>query len=298
MKKIFITAALICSGFMANAQLIDVESVQQVNLDSKVIVNKPTISPDGTFAVVSDLGSSALNRVDLATGRVSLITNNGSGVDLQISEDGQTVVYRQVTTDKKHLRHTAVRSHNLASGAEQEILKPSRNLNGVAINGTEVVVIEKGRAKAKNLGKNKIARPVVSIQEGHLNITVNGKTRTLDPQGRSSYLWPALSPDGTKIVYWVAYEGCFVCDLDGSNPVRLGELRAARWIDNNTIVGQCDHDNGEYILESQLIASDLSGKRQILTDASVIALNPSVSADGKKIAFSTDKGELFVINIK
>ncbi|MDE7153162.1 MAG: hypothetical protein K2O00_01805 [Muribaculaceae bacterium] len=298
MKKIFISALLICSGLLANAQLVNVESVQRINLDGKVIVNKPTISPDGTFAVVSDLGSSALNRVDLATGKLTLITDNGSGVDLQISEDGQTVVYRQVTTDKHHLRRTAVRSHNLANGAEQEILKPSRSLNGVAINGTEVVAIEKGRAKSKNLGKNKIARPVVSIQEGHLNVTVNGKTRTLDPQGRSSYLWPALSPDGTKIVYWVAYEGCFVCDLDGSNPVSLGELRAARWIDNNTIVGQCDHDNGEYILESELIASDLNGKRQVLTDASVIALNPSVSADGKKIAFSTDKGELFVINLK
>ncbi|MDE6266058.1 MAG: hypothetical protein K2M07_01740 [Muribaculaceae bacterium] len=298
MKKFFISAALICSGFMAYAQLVNVESVQRVNLPSTLAVNKATISPDGTFAVVSDLGSTALNSVDLASGRVSTITDNGSGVDVRISDDNQTVVYRQITTNKNHLRQTAVRAHDMSTGSEQQILKPTRNLNGVAINGTEVVAIEKGKARTKNLGKNKVSRPVVSIQEGHLNVTVNGKTTTLDPQGRSSYLWPSLSPDGTKVLYWVAFEGCFVCDLDGSNPVKLGELRAARWINDNLVVGQRDHDNGDYITDSELIASDLNGTKQVLTDASVVALNPSVSADGKKIAFTTNKGELYILNLK
>ena len=64
---------------MAYAQLVDVESVQQIRLSENVIVNHPTISPDGSFAVVSDLASTALRRVDLATGKVDLITDNGSG---------------------------------------------------------------------------------------------------------------------------------------------------------------------------------------------------------------------------
>ena len=136
MKKFFITVALICSGTMAYAQLVDVESVQQIRLSENVIVNHPTISPDGSFAVVSDLASTALRRVDLATGKVDLITDNGSGVDVRISPDNQNVVYRQITTSKNHLRYTALKAYNFTSRSEQQVLKPSRNLNGVAFNGT------------------------------------------------------------------------------------------------------------------------------------------------------------------
>lgn len=122
MKKFFITVALICSGTMAYAQLVDVESVQQIRLSENVIVNHPTISPDGSFAVVSDLASTALRRVDLATGKVDLITDNGSGVDVRISPDNQNVVYRQITTSKNHLRYTALKAYNFASRSEQQVL--------------------------------------------------------------------------------------------------------------------------------------------------------------------------------
>lgn len=47
-----------------------------------------------------------------------------------------------------------------------------------------------------------------------------------------------------------------------------------------------------------MIAADLKGTEQVLTDDSVVALNPSVSTDGKKIAFATNKGELYVLNLK
>ena len=40
MKKFFITVALICSGTMAYAQLVDVESVQQIRLSENVLIFK------------------------------------------------------------------------------------------------------------------------------------------------------------------------------------------------------------------------------------------------------------------
>ncbi|MDE6463924.1 MAG: hypothetical protein K2L16_04750, partial [Muribaculaceae bacterium] len=127
---------------------------------------------------------------------------------------------------------------------------------------------------------------------------VDGRTVTLDPQGRGSYLWPQLSPDGTKIVYYLAGRGCFVCDTDGSNVRPLGMLRAAKWLDNETIVGMNDVDDGEFITSSSIIASNLEGVRQTLTSDDVIALYPSASADGRNIAFATPEGRLFIINLK
>ncbi len=298
MRKKFFSVALLCSALWASGQVVTVGTVSKINLPSDVKVSQPTISPDGSFVVVSDLNNPTLKTVDLKSGKTKTLTANGSGRGVQISADGSKVVYRQSTVNNKHLRYSSLKSVDVATGAETELVKPTRNLDGFAVNGNNVVALEKRKMKTKNLAGQKATRDVaVSIERGHLNVTVNGKTTTIDPQGRSSYLWPQLSPDGTKIVYWDAYLGCFVCNLDGSNPISLGEIRAARWIDNNTVVGQRDTDNGEVITASELVAANLDGKTQVLTDGNIIALNPTVSADGSKIAFSTADGQLYLMNI-
>jgi Tol biopolymer transport system component len=165
--------------------------------------------------------------------------------------------------------------------------------------GNSVTAVENGRVRARSLdGSRAQQTAVVSINYGHLDYTVNGRTVTLDPQGRGSYLWPALSPDGTKVVYYLAGRGCFVCDVDGTNIRRLGMLRGAKWLNNEIVVGMNDVDNGEFVTSSSIIASDLQGQRQTLTADDTIAMYPSASADGKNIAYVTPEGRVFIINLK
>lgn len=300
MKKQLLAAALMLAGMAASAQLVEINSMQRVVVPEGMIVSVPTISPDGSFVVVSDAAGTGLTKLNVDGGAPVLITSNASPYDVKISDDGTKVIYRQSTTGKDQLRYTSLNSYDLASGSESVLVKPSRNLNaGIALNGNVVTAIEKGKTKVKKIGAgNSQAAPVVSINYGHLDYTANGRTVTLDPQGRGSYLWPALSPDGTKVVYYLAGRGCFVCNVDGSNARHLGLLRAAKWLNNEIVVGMNDRDNGEYVTESSLIASDLKGNRQTLTNESLIAMYPSMSADGKKIAFATPQGELFIINLK
>ncbi|MBP5314551.1 MAG: hypothetical protein J6Y87_01630, partial [Muribaculaceae bacterium] len=88
--------------------------------------------------------------------------------------------------------------------------------------------------------------------------------------------------------------GCYICDIDGKNPVRIGTIRAPQWIDNSTVIGMVDNYNGS---ESYLIASNLDGSvKQRLTDDSVVAMYPTVAAG--RIAFTTPAGELYIMNIK
>lgn len=298
MKKIFVSALLLTAGLLSSAQVVTVKSVNKVTLPQGITADAPVISPDGNSVAFKQLGNDALQCVDLKTGKTVKISDNGMSYDLSFTEDGKKVIYRQRTINKNGLSYTSLKAVNSTGGGETELVKATRNLEGVAVNGTNVTTIEKKKARNKNLGSVKAeSRPTVSIQQGHLNVTVNGKTTTIDPQGRGSYLWPQVSPDGKKIVYWAAYMGCFVCDIDGSNPVRLGELRAAKWLDNNSVIGMLDSDNGEYLVSSRLIAKTLDGKKQVITPSDMIAIYPSVNADGSKVAFSTEKGELYILEL-
>lgn len=300
MKKIALSLMVLFAGFCASAQLVEVESACRVALPEGMIAAIPTISPDGSYVVISDAGSDALRRVMVADGSISTVTLNGSGHDVAISEDGNNIVFRQSTYDRNHLRHTALKSVSLADGSERELVSPSRRLNaGVALAGRNVTAVENGKVKARNLdGARAEKSALVSISYGHLEYTADGRTVTLDPQGRGSYLWPALSPDGTKVVYYLAGRGCFVCNVDGTNARPMGMLRAAKWLDNNTIVGMNDVDDGEIVTSSSLIAADLNGTRQVLTPEEAMAMYPSISADGKHIAYVNAEGELFILNLK
>lgn len=299
MKKTVLSAAVLMASLLASAQLVEVGTTTKVALPEGMVVAIPTISPDGSFVVVSDAGSNALTRINLSDGASTVVTRNGNGHDVAISADGSRIVFRQSSMDRNHLRRTALKSVDMTSGREAELVAPTRNLStGVAMEGNTVTAIEKGRVKTRNLaGGRAEAAPVVTINYGHLDYTAGGRTVTLDPQGRGSYLWPQLSPDGTKIVYYLAGRGCFVCDTDGSNVRALGMLRAAKWLDNNTVVGMNDVDDGEFITSSSIIASSLDGTRQTLTSDDVIALYPSVDATGEHIAFSTPDGQLYIINL-
>lgn len=52
MKKLFISALLLCSGFMAYAQLVKVSSIEKVTLPEGVSAVTATMSPDGGYVVI------------------------------------------------------------------------------------------------------------------------------------------------------------------------------------------------------------------------------------------------------
>lgn len=299
MKKVFISALLLCSGVFSYAQL-NVASIEKVALPEGVTANKATISPDGSYVVFSRMEKSGLHRLDLGSNTLTTVSEKGITFGLQISQDGSTVVFRENSFDKNHLRKTALKSMNVATGKETTIVKPTRELQGFEVRGAQVMAMNNGKLTTKSLtGAATVSAPVASIKGGQLYVTVNGKTTNISPQGTDcqSYLWPSVSPDGTKVVYYLARRGCYVCDLDGSNPTYLGSIRAPRWFDDATVVGMNDYDNGENVTASKIVAVSIDGsKGQNLTNDASMAMYPSVSNDGK-IAYTTPAGELYIINI-
>ncbi len=299
MKKLFLTAALMLAmSISGSAQLLNVGSIEKVAVPADFSIAQAVISPDGAAMAVST-NDNALKLVSLADGKVSNIAESASINNLQFSDDSRNVVFRKVSFDKK-LRYTSVVSKNLNTGKSTTLVKPTRQLNGFAVEGNTVATVENTQFRAKSLnGAVAAAAPVASIYYGQLMVTVNGITKAINPNGKQgrSYLWPSISPDGTKVLYFLVGGGCYVCNLDGSNAQFVASLRAPRWLDNATIIGMDDRDNGHEVLASSIVAVDLKGTKQVLTDTSVIAMYPSASANGSKIAFTTLGGEAYIINI-
>ena len=298
MKKILLSALLLCSGVMGYAQLLNVQSIEKVALPKNVTVGKATISPNGDFVVIDQNEKAGIHRLDLNTKNVTTISESGIMHDLKISRDGQTIVYREPRVNANRMRQIALKAFDLKRGTESMIVPFCRDLQGVAIIDNNVVAVNTDKLTAKSLigGEAKVTMPVASVRYGQL--CIDGKV--ISPQGTTgnSYMWASVSPDGTRVLYFLSTQGCFIANIDGSNPVYLGLLHAPRWYDNNTVVGMFDRDNGHEIYASRLVAVSADGKvKQNLTDDASLALFPSITEAGDKISYTTPAGELFIINI-
>ena len=295
MRKLLFALAL---GFSlsAMAQVLNVTSIDKVNLPEQAAV--AAISPQGDYLLLTSATNQGLTKLDLTTNQTQVLsTAMSAGHNVKISPDGKTVVFREGSFNNKRLRMSSLKSVNLATGASQVLVKPTRDLQGYAVDATSAGAVNKGKFSKKAIGSAKAQNlPVLSLDKGKLMITINGKTRNLSPNGTQfSYLWSSLSPDGTKVLFYQSAHGTYVCDLDGSNVRKVGQMRAPEWYDNNTVVGMMDLDDGEFIYASTIVAATLDGTTQVLTDDSTIAMYPH-AADGK-IAFSTPAGEAYIINV-
>ena len=294
MKKVFISAMLLCSSVLGFAQLVEIQSVDKIDLPEGVSVNQATISPDGSFVVFSQNAKGGLHKMDLASKEINMISANGNSFDLKIASDG-TVVFRESRTAENKLRYTSLKAVD-ARGLETTLVAPTRDLNGFAVNGTNVMTVDNNKVEAKSLnGGVAVQMPVASIRYGQL--CIDGKVISPNGQEGASYLWPSISPNGTKVCYYLVTKGCYVANIDGSNPVYIGQLRATKWLNDLTVVGMNDLDDGSVVTSSKLIAASIDGKvKQELTVGESLAMFPSTN--GKRIAYSTPMGDLFIINLK
>lgn len=301
MKKLLLSLAVLASS-SAFAQVFDIASVEKLNVSGYGLSVIAGISPKGDYVLLTGSQLEGLVKYDLATGNTELLSKAlGAGNEAEISADGKNVVYRE-DGFVKGLRYSDVVERNLSTGVSTRLVKGIRNLNTVKMQGGRAMIVNSGRMTQKRVTKAVTAEtiaPVVSIDNRQLMITKNGVTSVLSPNGTQySYIWASVSPNGKKVCYYVCGVGCFVSNIDGSDVREMGILRAAKWYDDNTIVGMRDYDDGHTIISSSIIAKTLDGKSQTLTDGSLVAMYPYASAGSKKIVFSTYEGESYIINVK
>ena len=278
MRKTILLVATCMISMLASAQILDVLSVQELQGASYEDARVAGISPNGDYVLMTNGANQGLERYDIASGTLTNLTDaEGAGFNVQISSDGNRIVFRERFTGEDKLRYNNIINANISANTKQVVAKEQVNNDMLVAPDAKVVLIN---------------------SECMMHIVKNGKRIHIAPQGDDvNYIWASLSPNKKKILYYVSEYGCYVCDIDGRNSRFIGaDCRAPQWYNNEIIISMNDQDDGHFTTTSAIMAYTLDGKCQVLTSPDMIAMYP-FAAEGK-VVFSTLQGKTYLLNVK
>lgn len=285
MRKLCFTFFAITVAFSAIAQQITVKSVGLV--DDSVLTSGfyPRFSKDGGLLFFTTENYQGLNAYDFSSKKVRVLSkDNGAGYGYFQGVDSTKVFYFKTQFVDRRKKNN-IYSYNLATNKTSQLAK--------SVRGSSLMKLAKAKIKT-DLGA------IVYVDNQKIVYEKGTQKNVLSPNGeQSSYLWPVISPDGKKIAYVVAGSGAFVCDIDGKNVVSLGYLHAPQWINNRWIVGMDDHDDGQVVISSEIVAVSADGliRKNLTNSSDKKEMYPTVSPAGNKIVFNSNEGGLYIMDV-
>ena len=179
MRKTILLVAIALVSMIAQAQVLEVVSMQKVATPNGTGCSIVGISPQGDYLLITDANERGLQRYDLATKKLTTITEeDGAGAYAKISQDGSTITYRKRIYDSSKLVRFDVMQYNTQTRKASVVVKQQA--------GTENMVDVK-------------AQTTVSVNtDSYLVLNRNGKRVVMAPNGEEyRYNWPSISPDGS-----------------------------------------------------------------------------------------------------
>ena len=261
-----------------SASALTVSQPQRINIDGPA--HNPVLSPDGKTMLFSSDNHTGLKAMTIGQNVITTLDDApGAGFNPIFSSDGKTVVY-QTASLVDGLLNRDVRSYDLSTGNIAQLAPMSRN-----------------QIRLSDIS----GRPdYVEAEIEGITVASAGKVETIRPiKDAHSYLWASLSPDGNRIAFVEPFQGVFVCNLDGSELVKIASKGAfPSWAGENLITYTLSHDDGYVILDSTLKIYEMtSGITVDLTPSNVLVGESTSSPDGT-VVYTTLDGELYKFNVK
>lgn len=301
MKKLLLCFAA-ATALMANAQQFRVVSNQQLDLGQQSETFHPTFTPDGNSILLTSENYNGLGIYNFSTKKYTKLTDMATaGWEPAVSEDGKTIITR---SSDFHNSTVTLYTLDVATKALKPFAVNINHVNAVSFSNGKVSYSVKGVLQTKQVSNsisNALSRDVFVATNEDLKLEIyrNGKATLFDPfGGDAQYVWASVSPNGQKILF-VSHGIAYVCNLDGSNMVNLGNLSAPKWRGNTHVVAMTDEDDGYFYTESNIVIMKADGTgMQQLTNSNEISMFPSVSPDGSQIAYHTTDGKVYIMTIQ
>lgn len=291
-------------SLMVNAQEIRVKGVTRVRPEDGGSYLLAGVMPGSRYLLIAGEGYAGLSILDTRRGRIRVISSDpGAGYEPAVTADGSRVLYRADSFENNR-KYTSVYSFDTGSGAKVLMADRERGVLPPVVAGDAILlksdammrVVQSGNVLLKGTGGETFL-----VIEEMMPVLYRGEERKpLMPNGDGYYIWASLSPDGSMILYNYQGSGTYISDTSGKVLHDLGRINAPKWLGNTIVVGMDDRDDGHMITSSELVYYSLPGrKRMLLTDTQNRSeMFPFPFAGGKKIAFCTDNGEIYVMKIK
>lgn len=292
---------------LAFGQQIKVDKLNQITSLNQGEFYYPQFSPDNSKLFFTTANYNGIKFYDFNSGKIETVTDAaGAGYGFVFTSDSKDIVYRTYTMDKIRKIYSLV-EQNLAS-KETKVLEADKpamyppqktGIDKISYSLNNQVTSIELKASDKTLSKS-TESPFVYIDNSKIILYKNGEKIELAPLGDGNYIWPSVSPDGKSIVFTLAGRGTYICDLNGKIVSELGYANAPQWApDGKWILYMVDKDNGKKVTSSDIYASSIDGKTKIqLTDTKdIFEMYPVWSPDGKKAAFSTEDGQIFIADL-
>ena len=302
MKHVLLVFSFIAC--IVNAQEIKVKKISKFIPDRAGNYSVSGISPDGRQMLVTGPNSKGLYLVNIKSRKTHTISEStGAGYEPVFSADGRFILFRSDEYINKR-RVSSLLKLDLVTADTVILEKKVRNLSRPAVTGNNIAYVADGHHRTKEyqqkIQKSAAKETYVILEDLIPVIYINGIKKTLQPGGEGSYIWVSLSPDKTRLLYCLAGKGTFVSDLVGNVIASAGKLNAPKWLNNQIVVGMVDKDDGMKVISSEIIAFSVTAKKKINLTSTVerSEMFPYPFPDGKRIAFRTPEGMLYIMKIK
>ncbi len=294
--RIAIALVLCLLPLMSPAQL-KLLNVETLPLEKSRPWSQPRWSPDGKtiFYTASDFdGIWAYSIVGGKTVRIT--SDRGSGYGFTISPDGARIAWRRTLSGAlpgERLQEALV---GTVAGGGPAILASGKSISLPSFVLSDVVYSVGNRLQGVTAGVQPAGTvSILGIEEAKIAILRDGVKSFIDPLGNGSYVWPSLSPDGSKLSAYEIDRGTFVSDADGSHAVRIGRRDAPVWTrDGRWLIYMADSDDGRSS-EIAYVAPDGKMSGNLTSTPHTMEMYPQCSPVDDAIVCSTLGGEILVI---
>lgn len=292
------------------SQQVKVKQITQITNLSEKESYYPKFSSDNSKIFFTTANYDGIWYYDFTTNAVTKVTDQqGAGYEFTFTPDGKNIIYRtQNIVGMK--RHYSVYEQNIETKEVNTLETDKTDLYPPQlVSENKISCAVSSQVKNYNLSTNQaqlaksantVNRPVVIIDNSKIVLFQNGEKTVLAPLGEGNYIWPSVSPDNQKLLFTYCGHGTYVTDLNGNVISNLGYANAPQWSpDGKWIIYMVDKDNGQKVTSSEIFISSVDGtqKFQVTDTKEIHEMYPVWSVDGKKAAFNSEDGKLFIVEL-